>query len=140
MSEKSKEQETVDLLNDYREAAAAKDAQKMASFFAEDVDWYIFESPYLPWSGRRSKRSELPELFQAIFDAHADGEERFELDHIFVSGNEAAIFAKAGRKVKATGKSFYADICQRITVKDRLITRFVMFEDSHEIEKAFKPN
>jgi hypothetical protein len=70
-------------------------------------------------------------LFQAIFDAYADGEERFELDHVFISGNEAAIFAKIGRKVKATGKSFYADICQRITVKDRLITRLVVFEDSH---------
>jgi uncharacterized protein len=100
----------------------------------------VWASPYLPWSGRRSSRAELRELFQAIFDAYADGEERFELDHVSISGNEAAIFAKTGRKVKATGKSFYADICQRITVKDRLITRFVMFEDSYEIEKAFKPD
>jgi hypothetical protein len=42
--------------------------------------------------------------------------------------------------VKATDNGFYADICRRITVKDLPIARFVMFEDSHEIEKAFKPD
>ncbi len=42
--------------------------------------------------------------------------------------------------MKATSESFYIDICQRITVKDRLITRFGTFEDFDEIEKAFKPD
>ncbi len=60
------------------------------------------------------------------------------MDHTFIDGTEAAVFGKAGRTVKATGKKFKEPFCMRFTVENGLITRFMMLEDSHRIENAFK--
>jgi ketosteroid isomerase-like protein len=131
------EQETQNTLNGFFQSIGEKDAEAVASFFAEDVDWYIAESKLMPWTGKRTKRSQVLEALHLLFDAHVDGEDQFDIDHLFVDGKEAAVFGKAGRLVKATGKRFSAQVCQRFTIENGLITKFLMLEDTHELEKAF---
>ena len=64
-------------------------------------------------------------------------EDDFEMDHTFIDGKEAAVFGKAGRTVTETGKKFKEPFCMRFTIENGLITKFLMLEDSHQIEKAF---
>jgi ketosteroid isomerase-like protein len=59
------------------------------------------------------------------------------MDHTFIDGKEAAVFGKAGRTVTKTGKKFKEPFCMRFTIENGLITKFLMLEDSHQIEKAF---
>jgi ketosteroid isomerase-like protein len=125
------------VVNAYFQAAMEKDINALSKLFAEDIDWYIFTSPYLPWTGKRSKRSELRELFQTLFDAHVEGEDHMDLQHIFVDDQQAAVFINGSRVVKATGKRFTSLLCMRFTVENGSITKYAMYEDSHEIEKAF---
>jgi ketosteroid isomerase-like protein len=133
-------QETQNILNGFFQSVGQKDPEAVALFFAEDVNFYIAESRYMPWTGKRSKRSEVAEALHLLFDAHEDGEDQFDIDHLFIDGQEAAVFGHAGRKVKATGKKFFAPVCQRFTIKNGLITRFLMLEDAHAIEEAFINN
>jgi ketosteroid isomerase-like protein len=130
-------QQTQNILNAYFQSVGQKDAEGIASFFSEKIDWYIAESDLMPWTGRRSNRSEVVNGLRLLFDAHVDGEEQFELDHIFIDNNQAAVFGIAGRQVKATGKSFSTNFCMRFTIENGLISKFLMLEDTRKIEKAF---
>jgi len=72
-----------------------------------------------------------------LIAAHHTAEDDFEMDRTFIDGTEAAVFGKAGRTVKATGKKFKEPFVMRFTIINGLITKLLMLEDSHQIEKAF---
>ena len=128
---------TQDVINGFFQSAGRLDAAAAASFFAEAPDYYIAESPHMPWTGKRNKRAEVAVALKQLFDAHVPGDENFDIDHIFFDGQEAALFAVASRVVKDTKTRYSAKICMRFTVVDGMITRFLILEDSREIEKAF---
>ena len=140
MNASSQPQETLAILQGFFQGIAARDPETIASFFAEEMDWYIPESDVLPWTGKRTRKSEIVKALQLLFDAHIDGEDQFETDHMFMDGKEVAVFGKASRLVKKTGKRFTTPFCQRFTIADGKIKKFLMLEDTPEIEKAFQGN
>ncbi|MDI1256595.1 MAG: nuclear transport factor 2 family protein [Flavobacterium sp.] len=115
-----------------------KNPDKIASFIAEDVDWYIYESKYFPWTGKRSKRSEIPQVFKTLFSYFVDGKEQFKMEAMLVDGNDVAIFAVLGRQFKLSGKSFTMPMAMHIKVENGLITKFYLYEQTKVLEKAFK--
>jgi ketosteroid isomerase-like protein len=136
--EKGLENQAVKLtLNDFYQNVGAKNATIIAAFFADDIDWYIPQSALLPWTGKLTKKTEIAEKLQLLFDAHVDGEDQIEIDHMFIDAGEAAVFGKASRITKKTGKRFTTPFCQRFTFLNGKITKFLMLEDTLEIEKAF---
>ena len=130
--------ETQQVLTGFFEATAQNNPLAVARYVDEDVDFYIAESPYMPWTGIKKGKKEVIEALEQLTEAHDITKDDFETDHIFIDGNEAAVFGKAGRTVKATGKKFKEHFCMRFTINNGLITKFLMLEDSHQIEKAFK--
>ena len=136
MNDNQEKAATAKLINDFFQTIASKDLVALADFCAEDIDWYIFQSPDMPWTGRRTKKADIPAVFKQIMACHVDGEEKFVVDHVFIEPNEAAVFGTAGRRVKSTGKWFEAIFCMRFTIANGLITKFTMLEDSHQIEAA----
>lgn len=129
--------QTQQLLNDFFQKVGQQDSEALAASFTEELEFYILESPYMPWTGKRTKQAELPKLFRSLFSAHVDGEGSFEMDHVFVEEQEAAVFGTAGRTVRATGKSYVTPFSMRFTFENVRIRKFTMFEDSHVIEQAF---
>jgi ketosteroid isomerase-like protein len=138
MQQSKEGQETEQVLNGFFQGTAQNDPESIAQYIAGDVDFYIAESPYMPWTGKKAGKQEVLNALKQLTAAHNTAEDDFETDHIFIDGKEAAVFGKAGRTVKATGKKFKEPFCMRFTVENGLITRFLMLEDSHQIEKAFK--
>ncbi|MDB5088116.1 MAG: nuclear transport factor 2 family protein [Mucilaginibacter sp.] len=137
--ELSKEsQQTQEVLNGFFQGTSQNDVEAIAKYIAEDVDFYIAESPYMPWTGKKNGKKEVITALQQIIEAHNTAEDDFEMDHTFIDGTEAAVFGKAGRTVKATGKKFKEPFVMRFTITNGHITRLLMLEDSHQIEKAFK--
>jgi ketosteroid isomerase-like protein len=130
-------QKTQQVLNGFFQGTASNDTEAIAVFLAEDIDFYIAESPYMPWTGKKNGKQQVITALQQLISAHHTAEDDFEMDHIFIDDTEAAVFGKAGRTVKATGKKFKEPFVMRFTVKDGLITKLLMLEDSHQIEKAF---
>lgn len=116
----------------------AKDPDKIASMVSEKVDWYIFESKYMPWTGHRSKREEISELFKTLFSYFVDGSEKLEAQSFLVRGNEIAVFGFVERTVKKNGKHFKMPLAIHLTVENNLISKFSLYEETLIIEKALK--
>jgi ketosteroid isomerase-like protein len=137
--ELSKEsQETQQVLNGFFQGTSQNDVEAIAQYIADDVDFYIAESPYMPWTGKKTGKEEVITALKQLIAAHHTAEDDFEMDRTFIDGTEAAVFGKAGRTVKATGKKFKEPFVMRFSITNGLITRLLMLEDSHQIEKAFK--
>ncbi|TDW51681.1 hypothetical protein EV144_101357 [Flavobacterium sp. 270] len=115
-----------------------KNPEKIASMVSENVDWYIFESKYMPWTGHRSKRAEVSELFKTLFGYFIDGSEKLDVHSFMVQGNEVAVFGTIERTVKKTGKHFKMPLAIHLTVENNLISKFSLYEETLIIEKAFK--
>ncbi|WP_158235309.1 nuclear transport factor 2 family protein [Flavobacterium sp. 9] len=116
----------------------AKDPKKIASMVSEKVDWYIFESKYMPWTGHRSKREEISELFKTLFSYFIDGSEKLEAQSFLVRGNEVAVFGFVERTVKKNGKHFKMPLAIHLTVENNLISKFSLYEETLIIEKVLK--
>ncbi|RUT72494.1 nuclear transport factor 2 family protein [Flavobacterium cupreum] len=116
----------------------AKDPEKIASMVSENVDWYIFESKYMPWTGHRSKREEISELFKTLFSYFIDGSKKLEVQSFLVRGNEVAVFGFVERTVKKNGKHFKMPLAIHITITNNLISKFSLYEETLIIEKVLK--
>jgi len=130
-------QETQAVLDGFFQGTMQNAPEVIAKYLAEDVDFYIAESPYMPWTGKKNGRNEVIVALRQLISAHNTAEDDFEMDHIFIDGKEAAVFGKAGRTVIETGKKFKEPFCMRFTIENGLITKFLMLENSRQMEKAF---
>lgn len=130
-----KTKQTADKFFEY---IGAKNPEKIASMVSENVDWYIFESKYMPWTGHRSKREEVAELFKTLFSYFIDGSEKLEAQSFLLRGNEVAVFGTIERTVKKTGKHFKMPLAIHITVENNFISKFSLYEETLIIEKAFQ--
>ena len=133
--EEIKTKQTVEKFFEY---VGSKDPEKISSVISEKVDWYIFESKYMPWTGHRSKREEISELFKTLFTYFVEGSDKFEAQSFLLRGNEVAVFGFVERTVKKTGKHFKMPFAMHITVNNNLISQFSMYEETLIIEKAFQ--
>jgi len=114
-----------------------KDFDKIPTLFTESIDWYIFESKYMPWTGHRTKSAQLPETIRTLESAFISGIGKLEVTSFIIKGNEAVVIGTASRTVKTTNKSFTTPFTMHFTLKDGLITKFLMYEETLVIEKAF---
>ncbi|MCQ6957008.1 hypothetical protein NPE20_03530 [Mucilaginibacter sp. JC4] len=71
-----------------------------------------------------------------LFEAYLPGQESIDTDHLFIAGQQAALFTVVNRLAKETRKKYNFDICMRFSIYDCLITRFLIIEDTREIVKA----
>ncbi|SIP97241.1 hypothetical protein SAMN05421821_101301 [Mucilaginibacter lappiensis] len=130
--------ETLAVLNSFYINVDEKNAEGIASLCADDIDWLIPVSEVLPWTGQLNNRVDIAKALTLLFDAHMDSEEQVEPGYVFVEGSEAAVFGVMIRIPFATGKTFTNQFCQRFTVKNGKITKFLMLEDVHEVERSFE--
>jgi len=132
------EVKTKQIVDKFFEYVQAKNPDKISSMVSENVDWYIFESKYMPWTGHRSKREEISELFKTLFSYFVDGSEKLEAQSFLLRGNEVAVFGFVERTVKKNGKHFRMPLAMHITVENNLISKFSLYEETLIIEKALK--
>ncbi|NML56816.1 nuclear transport factor 2 family protein [Chryseobacterium cheonjiense] len=132
------ELQTKQTVDKFFEYVGSKNPDKIASVISENVDWYIFESKYMPWTGHRSKRDQISELFKTLFTYFVEGSDKFEAQSFLLRGNQVAVFGMVERTVKKTEKHFKMPFAMRITVENNLITQFTMYEETLIIEKAFQ--
>jgi ketosteroid isomerase-like protein len=137
MEQTTQSQQTQQVLGGFFQGTSNNDPEAIAKYLANDIDFYIAESPYMPWTGNKKGKQEVITALKQLIAAHHTAEDDFEMDHTFIDGAEAAVFGKAGRTVKATGKKFKEPFVMRFTITGGLITKLLMLEDSHQIEKAF---
>ncbi|KGD69582.1 hypothetical protein B0A61_08745 [Flavobacterium aquatile LMG 4008 = ATCC 11947] len=129
---------TKRVVETFLEQLGNKDPEKIASCFAENIDWYIFESPKFPWTGRRTKRSDVAVVFKTLFSYFVENKDKFLLDSFIIDGNEAAIFAQLGRRFKNSDKDFLMYIAIHFKVENGKISKFYLYEQTPILEKAYE--
>ena len=112
-----------------------RDPAVIANGFGEDVLVEVQgDEGALPWIGRRRGRSAVADFLRAV---RAKAEPvRFDVTEVLASDVRAVIVGELATRIKATGKMIESDFAIILTVKDGLIARFQMLEDSFAVSKA----
>jgi hypothetical protein len=112
-----------------------RDPAVIAAGFSDDVLVEIQgDEGALPWIGRRSGRSAVADFLRGV---RTNTEPvRFDVTEILASDDRAVIVGELATRIKATGKMIESAFAIILTVKDGLIARFQMLEDSFAVSKA----
>ena len=131
-----KKEETRRTVNEYFELVyEGAGPASIASLFSEDVDFFIPGNVDLvPWIGRRKGRDGITHF---IRDLRALTEPiSFNIHTTVVEGGKAVALGHLETRVKSTGNVIDSDFAFEFTVKDSLITRFQIYEDSFAVAQA----
>lgn len=118
-------------------AAMRSDAspEAVASLFTEDADWDIPGAvDHVPWIGRRSGRAGVADFVRDLWEGIEPI--RFDVTAVAAEGDRA--FAAGGLESRArrTGRIMRSDFVIDVTVRDGLISRFRLLEDSFAVAQA----
>ncbi|SDM54528.1 nuclear transport factor 2 family protein [Allokutzneria albata] len=103
--------------------------------FAEEVDWDIpGATDVVPWIGLRRTGAEAA-AFYTTLDDYLE-RDVFEVERLFVDGDEAVAVGHLRSVVRATGRAIATPFAIRITVREGRITRYLLLEDSHAVATA----
>lgn len=128
--------ELVDRLFDKMGGGAPPD--EIAALFSDEVDWFIAgDVDNVPWIGRKHGRQGVAEFFAQIRELIAP--ERFEISARLVQGSRVVVLGALASRFRGTGKLMETEFAFDLTVRDGLIVRYRMFEDSFAVARAVMP-
>jgi ketosteroid isomerase-like protein len=128
---------TADTINAFLAKLGAQDSEGLGELFAEVIDWVVPGAPALPWTGRRSKKNEVPDYFRILWAGLEPDRSVVSVEAVITDGVEAVIFAAFDHVAAPTGRPFHTDVAMRLTVTDGKITRLHLYEDTAAVAAAF---
>lgn len=121
----------------FRQVGEGVDPSILATFFSEDVDWYIAgDTATVPWIGKKTGRAGVAEFYTQIRSQITS--ERFDVTDILTNGNHAVVTGQLASRVNSTGKLIETAFVFDITVQDGQIIRYHMLEDSFAVANAVR--
>lgn len=128
---------TAETTGAFLERLGAQDAEGLGELFADDIDWVVPGDPSLPWVGKRSHKSEVPDYFRTLWAGLEPGKSVVSVSTIVTDGEESVIFAIFDHVAAPTGRPFHTDVAMRLTVTDGKIARLHLYEDTAAVAAAF---
>ncbi|MGC0423522.1 nuclear transport factor 2 family protein [Embleya sp. AB8] len=123
------------VVEEFFRRAGAGEFGRLSELFAEEVDWNVYGAEEVPWVGRRTTRAEVADFFD-VLRRHLEAEE-FAVHRIVVEGEDAIVLGDMRQTVVTTGDLFVSPFAFHLTVHDGLITRYIPYEDSLNLARAF---
>lgn len=107
----------------------------VADAFAEEVDWNIAgDTDTVPWIGERRGKTGVAEFFT---DLRKDNDpQRFAIRKILADTDTVVVLGDLATRVKATGRLIETEFALDITVRDGLIVRYRLIEDSFAVHAS----
>lgn len=106
-----------------------RDADEIAAAFAEDLLFEIQgDTDAMPWIGRKSGRQALADFLRTLRDLTEPL--LFEVEDILANDARAVIVGALQTRIKATGNVIATQFAIVLTVRNGVVTRFQMLEDS----------
>lgn len=126
---------THQTLQNFLQHLTRRDLDKLVSLFSERVDWSIpGDEAKAPWLGKRRSREEVRQSYRMLWQ-HTEPLSA-TIDHIFTDGEHAVITGEFSTRMLPTGKVVDSPFCIRLTIKEGLITRYRLLEDSYAVSQA----
>jgi ketosteroid isomerase-like protein len=129
--------DTREVASAFLERRAAGDIDGMLDLFAEQVDVHSFGTPRVDWLGRYESKAEARQFFERLFAGITP--EDAQVYSFIVDGPEAVILGDLQVRINATGRTYRSPFALRLTVRDGLIVRHQVFEDSYALHVAAEP-
>jgi len=131
---------TRSIVNRYLEAhRAGQPPEAIAALFSEDVDWNIpGDTARVPWIGRKIGRAGVADFVRGLRERIESI--RFEVRSLLVEGEQAIALGDLESRVKSTGKVIKSPFTFEFAVRDGLITKYLMLEDSFAVREAVLPD
>ena len=127
---------TAQVVQAFLERLAGGDVERITELFADHIDWWA-PGTVLPWAGRRSRRSEVPEFFRALESACVPAATRVEVDKVLIDGEDAVVFGTYHRMFAKNGRSFDTPEAVHIRVVDGRIVRWHLYGDTGRVQDAW---
>ncbi|HEU4852283.1 MAG TPA: nuclear transport factor 2 family protein [Telluria sp.] len=130
------DQANIDFIKEFYDAYLQGDRERLLSCMAPDIEWDIPSMPGIPFSGKRRGREQVNEFFRLVGESQQLV--RFEPRDFVSQCGRVYVTGRNDWKVKATGAGFSTDWVHIFTVKDRQVTGFRQFMDTHAIVTAYR--
>ena len=113
---------------------AGADPTAIASLFSEDVDWLVPGDERIPWIGRKVGRSGVVDFVREL--RRLTTPIRASIRSVISQGDNAVALLELETRINSTGKVIRTEAAFVFTVRDDLIARFRLFEDSYAVAQA----
>ncbi|MFI6495287.1 nuclear transport factor 2 family protein [Streptomyces sp. NPDC050564] len=128
---------TRDVVEQFLGLLAAGDPDRVAEIFADDIDWYVPGSAALPWTGQRSKRSEVADYLRTLGSNIVPDKNVDEVEGLLIDGDHAILLGRFTRVAKSTGRTFAMPIAMHLQVAGDEIVTMHLYEDTLKVSEAF---
>ena len=132
--------ETRDVVEEFLRRLAKGDYDRTAELFAEPIDWQIDwpaeGHPAVPWIRPRSSRADVADHFRSLDAHHVPELNGTSVTQVLVDGAHAVVLGTIVQTVRANGTAYTSPFALHLTIEDRLITRYHIYEDSLTVAEA----
>ncbi|MER7834974.1 nuclear transport factor 2 family protein [Streptomyces sp. NPDC096040] len=121
------------------------DPERVAELYAQDADWRLnrpqdrHDRPATPWITHRSGRAGAAAHYRDLAAHHVPGRADTRIERVLADGDDAVVPGEIRQTAKPTGRSYHARFALRLTVRDGLVVRHHVYEDSLAVARAFAP-
>jgi ketosteroid isomerase-like protein len=113
---------------------AGADPTAIASLFSEEIDWLVPGDERIPWIGRKLGRNGVADFVRDL--GRLTTPMRVTVRTLVSEGENAVALLDLETRVNSTGKVIRTEAAFAFTVRDDLIVRFRLFEDSYAVAQA----
>lgn len=126
------------VVQDYFTAFGRGDIDGVLAVLSDDVVWHVDGTTSVSTVGLLRGRDRVKEwliAFPANFIPRV-----FAIDRLFESGDQVIAIGRFRHTIASTGNTVGSDLAIRFTLRDGLIVRYQILEDSLLLAQAFEPN
>ena len=119
------------------------DPERIADLYTAETDWRLnwpqdeHGRPATPWIRHRATRADAAAHFRELGAHHVDGEAATEIERVLVDGEAAVVPGEIRQTARPTGRPYRARFALHLTVRDGLVVRHHVYEDSLAVARAF---
>ncbi|MEU5797403.1 nuclear transport factor 2 family protein [Streptomyces sp. NPDC047813] len=123
----------------------AGDPDRIARLYAEECDWRLdwpeeeHGRPDTPWIRHRATRADVAAHFRELAAHHVPGEADTRVERVLADGEDAVVLGVVRQTAAPTGRAYTARIALHLTVRDGVVVRHHVYEDSLAVARAFAP-
>jgi ketosteroid isomerase-like protein len=117
---------------------AAQDPDKVTEVFADDIDWFVPGSPALPWTGPRTKSSEVADYLRTLGANIVPEENVDDIEALLVDGDHAVMLGRFTRVATGTGRRYVTPVAMHFQVAEDKIVKLHLYEDTLAVAQAYE--